>query len=481
MANILSKLKILIPTRTKPKGSFITPTFEEEKKDDVFGLPAYREHLDDLLSLRRSSNSQELIKSLLKSDPDASASLNAYLTTAGKVLPYIEVTDVDGAVDREAYKLVNEIIEVLETRRDYTKGFVHKRTLAELANDFRYMIIAQGGIGAEAVFGDILELTEIRLVELASIRWQEKEAGKLVPYQDQGGGDPVKLDIPTFFVAWFRKDPSDVYSSSPFISAINTMAARQQVINDLYRIMQITGFPRITLKVLEEVLVKNAPPEIRNDQLKLRQYINARRGEMGAQFAAIRPDQPIIHTDSMEVKMLNDSNPAAGLDISKMIEVLNAQNQAGLRTMATVLGRGESGVNTATVEANLFAMNADSINKPIAEVLSKILTMALRLQGSEGRVKVKFPEINLRSELEGEANITMKNSRLRQDLSDGLITDDEYHLAMYRRIRPDSSPELSGTGFNSKKLEVDATRISPNSDPAGESVSRAADKQAKSN
>jgi hypothetical protein len=481
MANILSKLKVLLPTRTKPKGNFQTPTYDDERKDDVFSLPEYREHLDDLLTTRSSSNSQELIKSLLKSDPDASASLNAYLTTAGKVIPYITVTDVDNAVDRDGYKLVNEIMEILETRRDYTKGFLHKRTLEELANDFRYMIIAQGGIGAEAVFGDLLELTEIRLVELASIRWQEKEAGKLTPYQDQGSGDPIKLDIPTFFVSWFRKDPSDIYSNSPFVSAINTMAARQQVINDLYRIMQITGFPRISITVLEEVMAKNAPPEIRNDQQKLRQYINARRSEVGGQFEAIRPDQPIVHTDSMEVKMLNDKNPSVGLDISKIIETLNAQNQAGLRTMATVLGRGESGVNTATVEANLFAMNADSINKPVGEVLSKILTMALRLQGSESRVKVHFPEINLRSELDGEANVTMKGSRLRQDLSDGLITDDEYHLAMYRRIRPDELPELSGTGFNEKKLGVDAESISPNADPQGKSVSKASDKQAKSN
>ena len=259
------------------------------------------------------------------------------------------------------------------------------------------------------------------------------------------------------------------------------MAARQQVINDLYRIMQITGFPRISITVLEEVMAKNAPPEIRNDQQKLRAYINARRNEVGAQFASIRPDQPIVHTDSMEVTMLNDKNPSAGLDISKIIETLNAQNQAGLRTMATVLGRGESGVNTATVEANLFAMNADSINKPIAEIFSKVLTMALRLQGSESRVKVHFPEINLRSELEGEANLNMKSARLRQDLSDGLITDDEYHLAMYRRIRPDAVPELTGTGFNDKKMEVDAEKVSPNADPQGKSVSKATDKQAKSN
>lgn len=481
MANLISKLKVLVPTRLKPKGSTHTGTYDPENKNDVIGLPQYREHLEDLISTRVSSNSKELIKQLVKSDPDASAALNAYLTTAGSSIPYILVKDLDGAIDREGYKLVNEILEILETRRDYSKGYQHKATLREIAENMRYMIMCQGGCSGEAVFGDFLELTEIRSVDLGSIRWQEKEPGKMVPWQDQGSGDPVKLDIPTFFVSWYRKDPTEAYSNSPFVSAINTMAARQQVINDLYRIMQITGFPRIAVKVVEEVLVRSAPADIRSDELKLRQWISARRSEIGGQFASIRSDSPIVHTDSSEVSIINEKNPAASLDITSVIEVLNAQNQAGLRTMATVLGRGESGVNTATVEANLFAKNADSMNEPIGEFFSKILTMALRLQGSESRVIVKFPNIDLRSELELEAQLNLRAQRLRQDLSDGLISDDEYHIQMYRRIRPDNLPELSGTGFTSKTMEVDAEKVSPNSDPTGRSVSRASDKSEKSN
>ena len=72
-------------------------------------------------------------------------------------------------------------------------------------------------------------------------------------------------------------------------------------------------------------------------------------------------------------------------------------------------------------------------------------------------------------------------NRLRVDLSDGLITDDEYHIAMYRRIRPDVVEELSGTGFANGGMEVDAEQVSPNSDPQGRSVSSASDKSAKSN
>lgn len=478
---LLNKLSLVLPTRLKPKGSTQTPTYDAENRADVLSLPDYNDHLTDLMDTRVSSDSQELIMQLVKSDPDASAALGAYLTTAGSSEPYIIVKDPDGAIDRDGAKLVNEILEILETRRDYSKGYLHKKTMREIAEEFRYMLLARGGIGCEAIFGDLLELTELRHVDMASIQWQEKEPGVMVPWQDQGDGDPIKMDIPSFFIAWYRKPPTEAYGHSPFVSAINTMAARQQVINDLYRIMQVTGFPRITIQVLEEVLAKNAPADAKADTVKMSKYIARRRQEIGAAFASVPPNAPLVYTDSAEVGMLNEKNPASGLDISKVIETLNAQNQAGLRTMATVLGRGESGVNTATVEANLFAKNADSLNSPIGDLFGKILTMAIRLQGSESRVTVRYPNIDLRSELELEAQLNLKANRLRQDLSDGIIDDDDYHISMYRRIRPDAVPELTGTGFINAKMEVDAETVSANSDVTGRSVSSASDKSAKSN
>ena len=75
----------------------------------------------------------------------------------------------------------------------------------------------------------------------------------------------------------------------------------------------------------------------------------------------------------------------------------------------------------------------------------------------------------------------LKGNRLRQDLSDGLIDDDEYHLAMYGRIRPDHIPEMTGTMFVSGGMMVDAEKVTPNSDPLGRSTSSAANKTVKSN
>lgn len=466
---ILSKFKIVLPTRAKPKGTSLTPTYDEEGKAETLSQPDYQLHLKDIFEDRQTLDSRDLLDQLVQTDPDVSSALNSYLTVADNV-PIIKVLDVDGAIDRDGFKMVNELIEVATSRRDYSKGFAKIKTLRTVAEELRHMLLLRGQIGVEAVMNEFLLLSEFRQLDMKDVEWQEKAPNVLVPIQVVGDKE-IKLDIPTFFVASYRKSPTSHYSQGAFISAINTVAARQQVINDLYRILQVTGFPRIDIKILEEVIAKNAPADIRANPKEFRRYLNARMLEVGGQFSDLRPDQPMVHMDSVDVSIINDTNPGVGIDVSSIIDVLNAQNQAGLKTMATVLGRGESGVNTATVEARLFAMNVEAVNRPIGEILSQILTMCLRFQGSESRVEITFPDVDLRSQLEQETNKQLKSQRLRQDLSDGILSDDEYHIAMYGRIRPDNSPELSGTGFMIPQPNSNANP-DESGQPEGDAVSK---------
>jgi hypothetical protein len=148
--------------------------------------------------------------------------------------------------------------------------------------------------------------------------------------------------------------------------------------------------------------------------------------------------------------------------------------------MGTVIGRGESGVNTASVEARIFSLAAESLNDPIADLFSDAFTLALRMTGYTGYVDCVFDKVELRPLTELEPQLVMKQSRLLQDLSLGLITDDEYHMEMHSRIRPDSSPEISGTGFMSAGT-AGTDSPSPNSDPLGRSASPAGGESARSN
>ena len=458
-----------------------TPTFNPARKDQVMTAPMYFEHTKDIYRDRMNKDSRTLIQEAFASDPDVSASVNAYLTTSN-TSPIIKVLDDDGNLDRDGYFIVQEILRRLTMAGD-VKGFQFRQNFRAISADMRYMALLRGGIANELVFDRSLAPDNIRQVDLASIRWAEPLPGKYIPYQEiKAAAARISLDIPTFFVSFFRRDPTKIYTNSHFIAAINTIAARQQVINDLYRIFYITGFPRIDISVLENVVLNNAPADVRTNSDAQKLWLRQQLTDIAQQFGGLRSDQAFIHWDSVKAGVINDRNPGAGIDISKAVDVLNAQNQAALKTMATIIGRGEMGVNTASVEARIFCMNADELNEPVGEMWSRILSFALRVQGRASYVEVRFRPVELRPTLELEPQLTIRQSRLLQALSLGVISDDEFHSEMYGRHRPEWSPMLSGTGFmDQTKVSVDSANISPNGDPLGRGLAPAGSEAAKGN
>jgi len=465
-------LQVIVPKRAATAKA-LTPTFNAASPQNALTVPQYRDHLSDLFDTRQASDARDLIKLLMVQDPDASAATNAFLTTANTDLVAL-VKDVNGAIDRPGMQTLNQILLSLTTRYDYSKGFEHRLSLKSLAESMRYMILLRGMIAAEAVITKEGIFNEVRQIDPSTLEWYEKQNGVRTPIQKISGVDDIDLNTPTFFVSYFRQDPTSLYPASPFVSAINTIAARQQVINDLYRIMQVTGYPRMQIKVMEEILTKHAPPIVKADPVQLRSYVDQQLAQISNAVASLRPDQAFVHTDSIEPAMMNEAKAGMTLNIEPIIKTLNAQNQAGLRAVSTILGRGEAGVNTASVEARIFSMTAQELNEPVADILSRILTLVLRLSGSQSYVEVKFRPVELRPDLELEPQRVLKSDRLKKDLSLGIIDDDEYHLEMYGRIRPDSAPILSGTGFMEKQEAGSGTgadTISPNSDALGRSVS----------
>lgn len=482
--NFASVLKVILPKRSNPAGLAFTNTYNPTSSENTLSLPAYRDHLTDVFTSRSSDDSRTLMKSLFIHDPDVSAAVNAFLTVANTD-PIFIVRDVNGQVDREGQKTLNSLLQALTTRYDYSKGFDWRPGLRQICENMRYMVLLRGAIGEELVLDKTLIPTEIRHVDMSTVEWYERTPSKFTPSQKPANSsDTINLDVPTFFVSFYRRDPTSIYTFSPFVSAINTVAARQQVINDLYRIMQLTGYPRLEITVLEEIIRKNAPPSVKQEADKLNSYINQQISTIRSTVANIRPDQAFVHTDSVKASMLNDAKPANSLNIDSIISTLNAQNQAALRSVATVLGRGESGVNTASVEARIFSMNAEEVNEPLSEIWSQMMTMLVRLHGhDQSTVSCRFKPVELRPATELEPQLMIRASRLKEDLSLGIISDDEYHLEMYGRIRPDDAPELSGTGFSGGGGVAvgNAQDVSPNQDPLGRSLAPSGSEAAKSN
>lgn len=471
-----SVLQIILPKRkANPTGTAYTSTFNPTSTQTALSAPTYRNHLQDIFTNRVSQDSRDLMKDLFKYDSDVSATLHAYLTVANTT-PRFYVYDQKNQLDLNGQQQLESLLGVFARRNDYSTGFSFTDSLRDVAEQLRYMVMLRGQVAAELVFNKQLLPSEIRHVDPVTLEWFEASPGIYKPQQrPPGSNQPIVLDIPNFFVKNYRQNPTEIYAESMFVSSINTVAARQQVINDLYRIMQKTGYPRIDVEVAEEVLRKNVPVSIQTDEKATTTWVNARLQEIASQVSDLRPDAAFVHVDAVQTKILNEGGPSKSMDVESIIKVLNSQNQAALKTVATIIGRGESGVNTASVEARVFSLSADSLNGPIADLFSDMMTLAMRLTGYEGYVTCIFDKVELRPETELEPQYIMRQTRLQSDLSLGLITDDEYHMEMYGRVRPSSAPILQGTGFmqaaaGAGGVAENAKKASPNSDPMGRAI-----------
>lgn len=476
-------LQILLPKKkAKAGGQGATATFNPTQ--EVLSLPRYRDHLDDLFTTRTVNDSRSLISDLARHDSDMSASFFAYQSISGSADWVIKAYDLDGQLSGEGIALANQILTQLTTVTDYTLGFSRKQSFDELNDDMRYWTLLRGSPGAELVLNKRLEPDSVRLVDMSTIEWREKKPGEYKPIQKPAGADvEINLDIPTFFVARFHQNPTDIYTYSTFVAAINTIAARQQVINELYRITQIIGYPRMDVTVLEEILLKSAPAILRSDAGKVREFVDQQMAQIRSAFQNLRADEALVHTDAVKVDMVNDQRPATSLPIQNVVDVLNEQNQAALKTMPAVVGKGGS-TQTASVEARLFALNCDALNRVLGNIWSQTLSLAVRLAGFQGSIYFEFEPVELRPMLELEPQKTMKQSRFETALSRGYISDEEFHLAVFARPRPSDAPELSGTNFLTPQagVSVDEEGITPNSDPLGRSMApEGGTKQARSN
>jgi hypothetical protein len=479
---ISNPIKLILPKGKIKGGRSYTPTFRPS--NSLLTAPQYRNHLDQLFDSRLTSDSRDLLNAAVNSDPDVSAAVHAYLTIASSAELIIYGYDANGVLDPQGIALGRQILEQITVVSDYSVGFSNKPLLDGLCQDLRYYMLLRGMNSAELVFDKTMIPSELRLVDPASIVWNEKQPGVYSPVQKpKGGGVQIDLNIPSFFVSRFHQNPTDVYTFSPFVSAINTIAARQEVINELYRIMRVVGYPRLDFQVMEEVLIQNAPATIRQDQVKMREFVDNEITKIKTQLASIRSDAALVHSSAVTAKVINDKNPGAGMAVADVISVLDSQNQAALKVMPAVVGKADGG-QVAGTEARLFALGADSLNRSICGVLTQALTLAGRLAGYQGRIVAQFNPVELRPVLELEPQKVMKSARLKQDLSAGLITDLEYHMEMYGRPPPEGAPQLSGTNFlapNAAGANVDVSSISPNQDSHGRSLAPEGGKSAKSN
>lgn len=430
--------------------------------------------------LRRETDLFKAIRTLARISGDVGTAIAAAVRLASTPLNY-RVYDMTHQLSDDGQTLLRSLLVRFDYLADYAKGgFDDRQSLSGLTDSLLREVLLSGACAGELVLDDARLPYRPLAVSPSQLKWKTskqklgKDTYKVIPYQ-QSQGTTVDLDIPTFFYAAIDADPTLLHPRSMLEAALNTSIFQAETIEDIRRVVRRSGHSRLTVKLITEQLVKAAPLDVRADPKKLNEWMEQVRVDLKTELEKVNPESALILFDTMEADYLN-SEIGASADYTPLVDMVDGIQATALRTPPSVLGKRMGGSqNVSSTESLLFIKQVSGLQKPVATVLSRMLTLAMRLYGFDGYVSVEFGKIDLRPEQELEAFKAMEQARILELLSLGFLSDQEAAEMLNTGPRAQGAPPLSGTFF----YKPDASAApSPNGDPARRALTTDAPKSA---
>lgn len=433
--------------------------------------------------LRNLGKDFEAIRTLARTNGDVSAAVAAQVRLANTPCRY-RVYDAEHQLSLGGSQLLRSILVRMDTTFDYTVGFDDRVSVAGCIESLLRSVPMTGAAAVELVLDQDRLPFRLQPVSVETLKFKTSKSAFLggyrtVPYQVTDSGD-ISLDTPTFFYAALDTDPNSAYPFSPIEPALNMAVFHAETIESIRRVVQRSGHSRLSITILLEKLLASAPANIKGDPVKLSSWVESTRKDLEDQIESLSPEAALVFFDTIEANYLN-SEIGQSADYTPFLESLDGLLATTLKTPAAVVGKRTAGgsQNTSSTESLLFIKTAAGLRGPVQTVLSKALTLALRLYGTDYYVVAEFDPIDLRPEIEIEAFQTMRQTRILEQLSLGFITDDEASELLHTGPRSPDAPPLSGTLFHMKTQSGQGTEApSPNGDPARRALTTDAPKSA---
>lgn len=399
----------------------------------------------DITTYRNGTDSRVIIRDLAASNPDLASTKSGYLRVGIPESYTVIGRDLDGMINREATSLAQEILRRVTFLGDTSLGYNPVTDLQSLSEALGNELMLYGSAGLELALDKQMAPTWLTAVSTTKLQWFEEDGG-FYPVQVVAGVER-KLDIPTFFYVSIDQDLLTPYSSSYFESAIQPVIADSTFMNQLRYAMQRSLNPRIVASIIEEKFKKSLPPDIYNDSAKYAEAAQAVITAIGQTLQNLNPEDALATFDSVEYEVLDGNGIDKATSALQTVQrLLESKVAAGAKTMPAVLGR-DSTSGAATTTAMLFLKNADVIRRKLNVLYSRMLTQAVRLMGQDCFIEFKYADLDLRPQGELEAYKLMQQSRYKELLSMGFMTDDEFGIATTGNLPPQGHTPLSGTMF----------------------------------
>lgn len=400
-------------------------------------------------SIRNRSDVTEVIKTLLREEGLFASAGNAMVSLASNSGWKIAGYSQGGVMDIDIMGMGYVLMDRLDTMSDYSAGFNDKPASKSLINSLALDVVTSGGCGVELVLAEDFSPERLVPVAYSSMSWESNGKGGRYPTQESG---EINLDLPTVFIAEHNRQPSEPYAHSIMRPGLNNTIYFNEFLEDTRRSVNRVGHSRMTASIDAEKLQASAPQDVKNDDRKMQQYMLEQYNAVVEALEGLEPEDAVVAFDSVDFNV-QDVGGSKG-DYSTLLTTLGNLLGASLKTPASVTGlRATGGQGLSNAETLVYLQVVDSIRNSVEEVLSRALTLAVRLLGMDGFIRFEFEPINLRPSDELEAYRGTKQKRVLESLSYGLINDAQACFEL--GIRPQGLQLLlAGTGFYGGKTET---------------------------
>lgn len=439
------------PPKAKPKQASIPPYYPTATPSETALLIRRELNLasSDILNLRLGATAAATLRDFAIASPDLSAALNANLRIGIPEGYKLKAWNTDGTFNPDATRLAYQIVQRMDMIPDYTEGFNTVNSLLATSEALGRDLLTTGSMAMELVLDKSRLPQKFVPLATAQIIFYPDVSGKSVIPTQRIAGQYIPLDIPTFFYVSVDQDLLSAYSNSPFEAAIQPVIADAEFTNDMRRVVKRSVHPRLDVSIDQDELTKATPPEILNDPEKLAEYRNAVQAAIGVTINGMAPEDALIHYDFVKVSYVDGGNHAPQ-DVFKGVQsLIDAKLSTGAKTLPSVLGHGSGSQNVASSETLLAMKTADGlVRRKLNELYSKGFTLAVRLFGLDVSIDFRYDDIELRPSGELEAFRSQKQSRVLEQLSFGMLSDEEACLELTGSLPPPGMTPLSGTRFS---------------------------------
>ena len=444
------------PLPKAPKGPQALPGYRtriEVNTSPILKTSVKSATLDRVSDLRNQVDDYATLRTIMKHSPEMSSALSQALRAGIPEEFTLIGRDMDGQVDAEVTGLAHELLRRLTFMGAADGSFGAQQGLQSLSETLAIDMQLTGAMALEVALDKARIPASFNPVAVKSLRFYEEDnAFRVVQLI---GGQEIDLDIPTFIYVSMDQAVTEAYPTSPLTASVQPVLSDLDFNNDMRRALKRAVLPRMTSIIDSEKFRKNTPPEILADPEAYAKYQNETINTVQSVINGLNPEDAIVSFDFITHAYVDGGHDPSTV-IERVQKVINAKLVSGAKTLPVTLGFSSTS-SASSSESLLFVKHCDAIRRKLNEAYSRALTVAVRLMGKDGYVEFVYDTINLRPEDELEAFKTMKQSRILELLSLGMITDEEACLKLTRHLPPAGMPKLSGTMFR-----TGSTGVNPN-------------------